>query len=115
MREIRCALCLFLVATPTFAAPIAAVDAASHVGQSVTVESIVTEVHSARSGKATFIDMGGSYPNNAFTAVVFARNIGVVGDVSGLAGKTVDVTGTIQMYEGRPEIVVSSRDQIQVK
>jgi DNA/RNA endonuclease YhcR with UshA esterase domain len=108
-------LCVSVFAAPALPAVIPASDAASHVGRSVTVEGIVSEVHTARSGKATFIDIGGNYPDEAFTAVIFERSMSPVGDVGGLAGKTVDVTGTIQMYEGRPEIVVSSRDQIKIR
>jgi len=40
--------------------------------------------------------------------------VATVGDVSGLVGKTVDVTGTLQTFEGAPEIVVTKRDQIRV-
>lgn len=87
-------------------------QAASHVGQTVTVEGTVSEVHTARSGSATFIDMGGSYPLNAFTGVIFARDMETVGDVNDLAGKTVDINGEVREYRGKPEIVISSRDQI---
>ena len=87
-------------------------QAGSHVGQTVTVEGTVSEVHTARSGSATFIDMGGEYPDNAFAGVIFASDMGTVGDVSDLAGKTVDINGEVRTYHGRPEIVVSSRDQI---
>lgn len=88
---------------------------ASHVGQTVTVEGSVSEVHTARSGSATFIDMGGSYPNNAFTGVIFAQDMATVGDVSGLAGKTVDINGEVRLYHDKPEILVTSREQITVQ
>ena len=87
-------------------------EAASHVGQTVTVEGTVTEIHTARSGSTTFIDMGGEYPNNTFTGVIFKSDMAAVGDVSGLAGKTVDITGTVRNYRGQPEIVITSRYQI---
>ena len=90
-------------------------EAGAHIGQTVTVEGDVTEVHTARSGSATFIDMGGEYPNNAFTGVIFASDMGTVGDVNDLAGKTVDINGEVREYRGRPEIVISSRDQIKVQ
>jgi hypothetical protein len=35
-----------------------------------------------------------------------------VGDVSRLTGETVDITGTLQTYQGKPEVVVISRGQI---
>jgi DNA/RNA endonuclease YhcR with UshA esterase domain len=104
-----------LVASPACAAVIPATEAASHIGQSVTVEGVVSEVHTASSGKATFIDIGGTYPNEAFTAVIFERNMSAVGDVSALTGKTVDITGAIQLYRGRPEVIIVSRSQIRAR
>jgi hypothetical protein len=87
-------------------------QAESHIGQTVTVEGVVNEVHTARSGSATFIDMGGSYPANVFTGVIFASEMEAVGDVSDLGGKTVETNGEVRMYRGKPEIVISSRNQI---
>jgi hypothetical protein len=104
-----------LGAAPALADVIPASAAGSHMGQSVTVEGLVSEVHTARSGSATFIDIGGMYPNQTFTAVIWAANMSAVGDVSGLTGKTIDVTGTIATFEGRPEVVVTSRAQIKLK
>jgi DNA/RNA endonuclease YhcR with UshA esterase domain len=104
-----------LVAAPASAAVLTPAEAASHIGQSVTVEGVVSEVHTARSGQETFIDIGGAYPHQAFTAVIFANSMAAVGDVSGLVGRTVDITGTIQKFEGEPEVIVSSRDQIRVR
>jgi DNA/RNA endonuclease YhcR with UshA esterase domain len=103
------------IAYPGGAAVIPATAASSHVGQSTTVEGVVSEVHTARSGKETFIDIGGMYPNQTFTAVIFANAMPAVGDVSGLTGKTVDVTGAIQTYQGKPEVIIASRAQIRVK
>jgi DNA/RNA endonuclease YhcR with UshA esterase domain len=104
-----------VMAAAATAAVIPAASAGSHVGQSATVEGVVSEVHTARSGKETFIDIGGNYPNQIFTAVIFAPNMAAVGDVSGLTGKTVDLTGTIQSYQGKPEVIITSRAQIKVK
>ena len=108
-------LAVMTVAPAHAATVIPAAAAASHAGQAVTVEGPVSEVHTARSGKETFIDMGGTYPNQTFTAVIFAPSMAAVGDVSGLTGKTVDITGAVQMYQGRPEVIVSSRAQIKVR
>jgi hypothetical protein len=102
------AICL---SAPAFAAPIPAADAVSHAGQPATVEGTVSEVFTSRRGD-TFIDMGGTYPDEAFSGVIFADEARVVGDVSGLQNKIVRLTGTIRIYRGRPEIVVTSRGQI---
>src|SRR5215469_14468138 len=40
-------------------------DAKTHVGQTVTIHAAVDEVKTGRGG-AIFLDMGGSFPDNAF-------------------------------------------------
>jgi len=85
-------------------------SAATHVGETITVEGIVSEVHV--SPRATFIDLGGRYPNEEFTGVIFSSSVGVFPDVESYEGKTLDITGTVQLYRGRPEIILRSRDQI---
>lgn len=104
-----------LLAGPTVAAAIPAAAASSHVGQTATVEGVVSEVHTARSGKETLIDIGGTYPAQTFTGVIFAPSMSTVGDVSDLTGKTIDITGTVQMFQGKPEVVITSRTQIKLK
>lgn len=121
MRLTRPTFCLFLLlatvawASSSYAGTISPEQAGSHIGQLVTVEGVVTEVHTARSGSATFIDMSGIYPNNAFTGVIFARDMAAVGDVSAFAGRTVDISGTVQLYRNRPEIIIRSASQIRAK
>ena len=94
MKSALLTIVAMLAFTPALAAPISPTDAASHIGQTATVEGVASGVHTARSG-VTFIDMGGSYPDNAFTGVIFSENEAAVGNVSGLTGKTIDMTGTI--------------------
>ena len=104
-----------LVAAPAWAAVIPATAASAHVGKTITVEGVVSEVHTASSGKETFIDIGGMYPNQAFTLIIFQRSMAAVGDVRGLTGKTIDVTGAVQLYEGKPGMIIDSRGQIRAK
>jgi hypothetical protein len=118
VRSTSCAL--LVVATvgcsrPASQGTISPEQASSHEGTSATVEGTVSDVHTARSGRVTFIDMGGSYPNNAFTGVVFASDMATVGDLSDLTGKTVDISGEVKEYRGKPEIIISSRSQIKMR
>ncbi len=94
---------------------IAAADAKTHIGQTVTVEGVVGEVHTAASGRATFIDTGGRYPNNTFTAVIFSRDVTKFSNVDALNGKTVDVTGPVRLHNGKPEIILNDPGQIKAK
>jgi len=110
------AMALGLVAAPALAQTqtIAPAEAGAHVGQTVTVEGPVGNVYTARSGMV-FIDVGGRYPDNAFAAVIFASDAGKFPDVSALGGKTIDITGAISLYRGKPEIVLKSADQVKAK
>ena len=60
---------LLVMATPAFADAIAPQDAASHLGQTITVEGQAT-VRADNSG-ITYLDMGGAYPRNSFMAESF--------------------------------------------
>ena len=113
MKLISVAPFMVCISMQAIAAPIPAADAASHVGQSATVEGTVSEVYTSRRGD-TFIDMNGTYPNETFSGVIFADEASAVGDVHSLENKTIRLTGTIQTYRGRPEIIVKSRGQIAV-
>jgi DNA/RNA endonuclease YhcR with UshA esterase domain len=115
MRAFVLALGFTLTATPTFAETIAPNEAREHVGQNVTVEGMVNEIHHAASGSATFIDMGGRYPNNPFTAVIFKDDAAKFPDVDALDGKMIDVTGSIRLYHGKPEIILNDAAQIKAK
>ena len=90
-------------------------EASKHVGQEVTVEGTVTKVFTSKNGN-TFLDFGGSYPDVTFVVWIpedapEAADPGLVG----LQGKKVKVSGTVQLYRGKPEIKVSSKDQIVVE
>jgi hypothetical protein len=84
------------------------------VGQTATVEGVISEVFTSRRGD-TFLDVGGRYPNEELSGVIFRDDAASVGDVSGLDGKTVDFTGLVSTYRGRTEIILHSRSQIHVK
>jgi|HubBroStandDraft_6_1064221.scaffolds.fasta_scaffold635773_2 DNA/RNA endonuclease YhcR with UshA esterase domain len=115
MKAFILALLLTLTAAPALAETITAAEAKNHIGQNVTVEAVVSEVHHVQSGRATLIDMGGSYPNNAFTAVIFKDDFSKFSTVDSLAGKTIDVTGQVKEYQGRPEIILNDPAQLKVK
>jgi len=112
------ALCFAAAATPALAQSqpqtIAPIDAVARIGQTVTVEGKVSDVHTGRSG-ATFIDIDGAYPDNAFTAVIFVGDLAKFPGVKALGGKTVAINGPVQLYQGRAEIIVKSAEQLKAK
>jgi predicted lipoprotein len=115
MKTLLFAFLFSFAAASALAQTIAPNDAKNYVGKDVTVEGVVSEVHHTASGKAIFLDIGGRYPEQQFAAVVFASDFGKFPKVDSLEGKTVDVTGAIKVYHGRPEIILSDPAQIKAK
>lgn len=108
------ALGLTLAGVSARAQTIAPSEALPHAGQTVTVEGAVGNVHRLASG-LTFIDIGGRYPGNPFTAVILAADNAKFPNVNAFAGRTVDITGKVQIYKGKPEIVLTDAAQIKAK
>jgi DNA/RNA endonuclease YhcR with UshA esterase domain len=115
MKAFILALLLSLSAAPALAETIPAAEAKNHIDKDVTVEGVVSEVHHAASGRAIFIEIGGRYPNNPFSAVIFKDHFNKFPTADSLAGKTVDVTGRIKDYRGRAEIILDDSEQLKVK
>lgn len=86
----------------------------THVGEYAAVKGRVVSVR--KSASATFLNF--DRPKKGFTAVIFAksyvnfkrRSI----DPASFSGKAVEITGTVSLYKGRPQMIVSSPDQIRL-
>src|SRR6266480_7628620 len=84
-----------------------AVEAAKHVGETATITGMVDGVH--QSGKNNiFLNMGGKYPNQAFTAFIPSSSAAQFPNPQQYEGRTVSVSGKITLYKGKPEIIVNS-------
>ena len=88
-------------------------DATKHYGETRTVEGKVVATHN--SGKACFLNFHSDW-RRSFSAVIFASRFDAFPPEpeEHYRGKTVRVTGLIQEYQGKPEIVLESPDQIEV-
>jgi DNA/RNA endonuclease YhcR with UshA esterase domain len=91
-----------------------AVEAAKHVGETATITDRVDGVHQSGKGNI-FLNMGGKYPNQAFTAFVPSASAAQFPQPQHYEGRTVAVSGKIALYKGKPEIIVNSPSQISVK
>ena len=96
---------------------ITADQAAAHIGETVIVCDKVFSAKFTGGSGVTFINMGGEYPDNPFTAVIMFKNRNnfTYKPEEYLSGKTICVTGTVKDYKGKPEIVVEKEDQIKVQ
>jgi hypothetical protein len=112
-----------ITGTPASAAPMSAAstsaeynafEAAKHVGERGTVIDKVEDVHQTNAG-TIFINMGGAYPNHAFTAFIAAEDASDFKSVKAYKGATISVTGKIGLYKDKPQIVVTDPSQLTVK
>jgi len=99
---------VLLFVLPCKAGEITPAEAKSHIGQVVTVRGTVDQVKV--SAKAIFLDFGGRYPNQAFVVVTF--NTAFADVLSAYEGKTISVNGKVELYRGKPEIILHSLAQI---
>lgn len=86
-------------------------DAPNYQGQLVTVRGVVSADTTSGRGNR-FLNMGGTYPNQAFTGWIPTKNAGVFSALPNVAGKMCSITGQVQPYKGKPEIVLNLPSQV---
>lgn len=83
----------------------------SHVGDYVTVEAVVSETHKTQRG-ILLLNFGGSYPNQLLTSWIEKPDSLTNSTLPDLTGKSVRIVGKVQMYKGKLEITIKSKDQL---
>ena len=98
------------------ASSISAVDAIKFVGRVATVCGQVVSAKYAEStnGQPTFLNLDEPYPNQLFTAVIWGKDRAAFSyPPESLAHRHICVTGKIQLYREKAEIIVSVPSQIE--
>ena len=100
---------LFCVAAAYSQTAITSKEAKDHIGETLTISGKVNDVFTSNKGR-TLINFDDKYPNQTFTVVINSEsNI----DFSLVkAGSILTVSGLIESYKDKPEIVVKTQDQI---
>ena len=119
-RAIALALCALLlgaaVAGADDAVRIRAAEAAQHVGEVAEVcGRVASAAHiAAVKGQPTFLNMERPYPDQPFNVVIWgsARARFDAPPERAFDGKDICVTGLIETYDGKPQIVVTDPEQI---
>ncbi len=104
---------LVLLASSCFGACLPISEAPNKLGSTVCITGKVLTVEQSPSGAAWFLNFCDQREGCPFSAVVFTKDLRDVGDVRLLAGKTIEVNGTVKEYKGVPEIII--RDARQLK
>src|SRR5260370_9605511 len=86
-------------------------EAAKHVGETATITGRVDGFHQSGKGNI-FLNMGGKYPNQAFTAFIPSAIAAQFLRPQEYEGKTIAVSDKITLYHAKPEIVVNAPGQI---
>jgi hypothetical protein len=97
---------------------ISASQAISHVGENSRVCGQVASTQFAyRSrGAPTFINLDEPYPNQIFTALIWAEDRSKFGSPEvRYENRRICVNGVIQLYRGIPEIILRNPSQVEVK
>src|SRR5580698_5930770 len=82
-----------------------------HVGETKCVTGKVLRVKIGSKG-IHFLDFCEDQQACPFTVVVFPSDLKDVGDVRRLAGRTIEVSGAVKLYDSRAEIVLKRIGQI---
>jgi hypothetical protein len=86
-------------------------EVAAQVGKVVTVRGRVDGQKNSKSGH-TYLNFGGRYPNHVFSCFFNVKSFSEA--IPMFEGKEVEVTGTVTMYQDKPQIEVSALSQIRV-
>ena len=92
-------------------------DAAKFIGQQKTVCGMVASAHYDAKSECTLLNLDKPSPNYVFTAYIGGSDRGKFEKPPEelYYGKAICVTGMIELYQGRPEIIVKDPSQIRVK
>jgi len=121
MRIIRCFLFILLLTgyrslaeeTKTNSPPkITAYEAKNHIDSQAVVVGKVVEVYTT--DKLVRLNLGKPFPQQIFTAVIFADKTNQFSELDKLKGKTIEVSGKIILYRDKPQIILNSTNQLRI-
>jgi len=86
-------------------------EAVQYVGKNVEVRGLVVSITTSPLGTAC-ISFGREFPDQTFAGFIAAGSKMTTDlRIAMLQGKIIGITGIIELYEGKPEIKVTSADQ----
>ena len=91
-------------------AVISPLDAEEYNGRTVTVKGFVADVF--KSEKVAYLNFVAKYPDNPFTAVIFASKFNDFPEIEKYENKNVEVTGKVSIFKGKPQIILNNPSQI---
>lgn len=93
-------------------------NAKDHLGKDVTIcDKVIDIFRPSGENKPIYINFGAKYPDQSFTAVIFAKDLQsfLYDPVEGLKDKDVCITGKIVEYKGKPQMVLNVPTQVLIQ
>ncbi len=88
-------------------------EAPNHVGEYACVSGKIDHVYTSQKG-TVFLNFCQDYKTCPFGIVIFGEDAHKFPNPQQYEGKTLEITGLIKAYQGRPEIVLNAPDQIKI-
>jgi DNA/RNA endonuclease YhcR with UshA esterase domain len=94
-------------------------ELAQHVGDSVLIKGKIYGITYLEQSKnsPTFINVGGKYPNQLLTVVIWGdtrKKFDYDLDKKELASGMATVTGKVEIFKGKPQIVIHDPNQVKI-
>jgi len=94
-------------------------DISSHIGDSVEVQGTIFGIRYFENAKNApiLINVGAAYPNQLLTIVVFddvRKQFKLSLDEKSAKGNIAWVTGKVELYKGKPQIVITTPEQLDI-
>jgi len=87
-------------------------EAKDHLNEDAVVKGYVADVVVRE--KVSYLNFDRKYPKNTFSGVVFEEKFNEVGDLEIYRNKNVELKGKITIYKGKPQIIITSKNQIKL-
>ena len=89
--------------------------AGKYLGRELIVEGKVADAYRSKTN-TVFLNFEKAYPNHCFTGVIFSSNLYkfVQNPEDYYLNKTVRIMGEVKEYQGRPEIILETPNQIEI-
>jgi hypothetical protein len=116
MKKLFPLILIVLSACASSAAPdrITPAQAKDHVGKQASVCGVVASANFANRsrGRPTFLNLDKAYPDHIFTAVIWGDDRPKFGTPETLKGRRVCVSGLVESYQGKPQVVLRDASQL---
>jgi len=95
---------------------VAACEAGQYLGRELIVEGKVADTYHDSKSNTVFLNFEKAYPNHCFTGVIFSSDLYkfVQNPEDYYLNKTVRIMGEVKEYQGKPEIILETPNQIEI-